>query len=170
MTRLVFTAIALLAFCGCRKTPGAERTSYRMGDRVQVGTLIYNVLEADWKSQLGDGPAARVPKDRFLVLRVTVTNGGGRQASVPSFTIEDDRGRTFGEETSGEGVLQWLGVIRRIDPAQTDDGRILFDAPPASYKLHVSDETDLTQTQEKFSLIRIPLNLEGGAIPDVPVR
>lgn len=170
MTRLLLIVIPLLALSGCKKAADRELAIYRMGDRVQVGSLIYNVLEADWKSQIGDGPSARLPKNRFLILRVTVTNSGGRQASIPSFTIEDDRGRTFGEETNGEGVTQWLGIIRRVDPAQTEDGRIMFDAPPANYKLRVSDESDLTQTQEKFSLIRIPLNLEGGAVPEVPAR
>lgn len=170
MTRLCFIAAAfiLLSLSACNKTK-PRGTVYRMGDRVQTGSLIYNVLETEWKSELGESPSIRVPKNRFLIIRLTVTNSGGRAASIPSLILEDSSGRTYPEENNGEGVNGWLGIIRRVDPAQTDDGRVVFDVAPGAYRLRVSDDVDVTQTEEKYSLVDIPLNLETGN-PVVPTK
>ena len=46
-----------------------------MGERVQVGPLVYQVLESDWRSELGSG--GRTPKDRYLFVKVSITNSSG---------------------------------------------------------------------------------------------
>jgi hypothetical protein len=57
-------------------------------------------------------------------------------------TLVDDSGKSYPELADGNGVLHWLGVVRRISPAQTERGVVVFDAPAAHYKLKLTDEAD----------------------------
>ncbi len=130
-----------------------------MGQGVQLGPLIYNVMETSWKSQLGGGPAARIPKNRFLLVKLTVTNGGGQTSSIPEMALVNAAGLNFQEITEGvESVPKWLGVLRNLAPVQTDEGYVVFDVPLGAYKLQVSDGGDIGS--EKKALIEIPLQLE----------
>src|SRR5712691_5524943 len=95
--RIATFGIAVL-FSGCALKPGGpEVANYKMGDRVPIGHLIYNVIETEWQPQLGEPPRARVPKDRFLLVRVSVVNSGVEDTSIPAFTLVDDRGQTYPE-------------------------------------------------------------------------
>lgn len=148
---------AMLAGCGDKSAPQSKLT-YRMGDRMQIGPLVYNVLEAQWKPQLGDMISTRIPQNRFLLLRMTITNSGGKDVSVPLLTLEDAKGNSYQELADGNGVDNWLGMLRTVKPAQTEEGWILFDVQTGSYNLRVSDggETGSEQTL----LIAIPLSME----------
>jgi|SoiMethySBSTD1v2_1073268.scaffolds.fasta_scaffold239389_3 hypothetical protein len=149
-------AIILLGSCG--KNAAQSKTAFRMGEQMQVGPLIYNVLETKWVSQLGDMLRARLPKQRFLLIRVSVTNSGGKDASLPFLTLEDAKGQSYPEEQSGEGVEGWLGFLRTIQPAQTENGWLVFDVAPGSYNLRVSGET--SSGDEQSLLIHIPLSVD----------
>lgn len=129
-----------------------------MGEKMQVGPLIYSAMETQWKAQLGDMRNMRVPKQRFLLIKMTVTNSGGKEVSVPFLTIEDSQGNVIMEEQSGEGVPGWFGFLRTIQPAQTEEGWILFDATPNSYNLRVAAET--ANGDEQSLLIEIPLSVD----------
>ena len=138
-----------------------------MGERVQVGGLIYTILHTDWKDQLGEAvTAARVPTHRFLLVHLTVTNGGGTEAPIPPLVLVDQKGQTHQELSSGEGVPDWLGMIRLVKPASTDEGQILFDVPRGAYKLQVSEGGD--PEQEKTALVDLPLSLDPQAPVPVP--
>lgn len=132
---------------------------YQMGQGVQLGTLTYNVLETNWKSQLGGGPSARIPKNRYLLVKLTITNGAGQTSSVPEMALVNAAGQSFQEITEGvESVPKWLGVLRNLAPVQTDEGIVVFDVPLGAYKLQVSDGGEIGS--EKKALIEIPLQLE----------
>jgi hypothetical protein len=128
-----------------------------MGERVQAGPIIYTVLQAEWKTQLdGNG---RAPKNRFLFLRVSITNSGGSKVSAPAFTLRAADGKTYEEVTEGlEGVNNWLNIFRTVEPAQTETGYVIFDAPMAAYKLVMSDAGEIGQ--EKYAYVDIPVELE----------
>ena len=133
--------------------------TYQMGQRVQLGTLTYNVLETNWKSQLGGGPSARIPKNRYLLVKLTITNGGGQSSSIPEMALLNAAGLSFQEMTEGvESVPKWLGVLRNLAPVQTDEGIVVFDVPLGAYKMQVSDGGEIGS--EKKALIEIPLHLE----------
>lgn len=149
-------AIIVLASCG--KNAAQSRAAFRMGQQMQVGSLIYNVLETKWVAQLGDMPRQRVPKQRFLLIRISVTNSGGKEASVPFLALEDAKGQSHPEEQSGEGVEGWMGFLRTIQPAQTENGWLLFDVAPGSYNLRVSGDT--SGGDEQSLLIHIPLSVD----------
>lgn len=157
-----------LALCclGCfSKSRSSEAAKpYPMGTQVYVGPLTFTALEAEWKDQLDTENGARQPKRRFLMVRVTVTNGGGAVQGLPLLSLVDSKGNTYLEEDKGEGVARWLGLLRELKPAQTEEGYLLFDVAPGSYQLRVTTGGD--PEQEMTAMIEIPFKLDtgGGAV------
>jgi len=134
-----------------------------MGERAQAGPLIYNVFEADWRAQLGEGPLARHPARRFLIVRLSVTNSGAEVLSAPGLRLLDDAGHLYDETIDGQNVPSWLGLVRKMKPADTLEGNILFDVDPKSYKLKLDDDSD----PDRKVLVEMPLRfgLENPSLP-----
>jgi len=129
-----------------------------MGDRVPVGPLTFNVIETSWRSQLGEGLTMRTPENRFLLIAVSATNGGGHDVSVPLLSIEGSDGKIYKEQESGEGVDRWFGLLRTVKPAQTEQGQLLFDVPLGAYRLKLSDGAE--SGVEHTAWVVIPLHME----------
>jgi hypothetical protein len=129
-----------------------------MGEKAPIGPLTYSVIETSWRSQLGDGFKLRTPQQRFLVIRLAVTNGGGTDTSVPLLQLENQNGQMFMESENGEGIDKWFGLLRTIQPAETVEGRIVFDVPLTSYRLRVTDGAG--PGAEKYAWISIPLRMD----------
>jgi Domain of unknown function (DUF4352) len=157
---------AAIGLTGCAQKE-APRVQFQMGERANVGPLTYNVVETTWRSQLGSEFKMRLPQQRFLIVTVSVTNGGGKEISVPLFSVEDAKGQTFQESDSGEGVDNWFGLLRTLEAAQTQQGQLVFDVPLGSYKLRVTDGAD--PGVEKFAWIDLPLRLDADTGVDTPV-
>ena len=169
MTTIVAGA---LAATGCSSNrQNSVHLDYDMGERVTVGPLTYNVVESSWRSQLGSEFSLRSPQNRFLVITISVTNGGGHEISVPLLTLENTNGQTFLESDNGEGVDNWFGILRTLAPAQTQQGRVVFDVPLTSYKLRLTDGA--TSGNEKYSWVQIPLRMDTDpgvqTAPPIPV-
>ncbi len=154
---LLLVGVAL-GLVGCNKAQNLGRLEYPMGERVRLGPLTYNVVESAWRSQLGDALNIRVPDQRFLVVTISATNGGGKDISIPLLSLENDHGQTFLESDNGAGVENWLGLLRTLNPAQTQQGRIVFDIPLASYRLRLTDGGE--PGSEKFAWVEIPLTMD----------
>jgi hypothetical protein len=154
----------LAAFTACRPAVAPEARLHRMGERVTAGSLVYNVFEDQWKAQLTHDSGVRVPKDRFFLLRLSVVNGGATDLMVPSLTLVDDAGQTYPELTDGDGVPEWTGYLRRVKPAETLQGNVVFDVAPKHYRLRVADENSQVTRD-----IDIPLNFAAD-VPDMPVQ
>lgn len=147
----------VLALAGCANQASSS-LNYGMGDRVTVGPLTYNVVEAAWRSQLGEAFKLRIPEQRFLLVTISVTNGGGKELSVPLLNLEDQKGQSFQELSDGEGVNQWFGLLRNLKPAQTEQGQLVFDVPLTSYRLRLTDAADAGA--EKVAWVDIPLRMD----------
>jgi hypothetical protein len=132
-----------------------------MGERAQVGPVIYTVFDTKWELSLGEQPTPRIPTNRFLILNISAVNGAGTTISIPTFSLVDDNGQVYQELDNGEGVKNWLGFVRRVRPAESAQGTIVFDVPQKRFNLRVADEED------HFAMINIPLSL-GDALPDNP--
>ena len=155
-------SVALL-FSACEKAPVAA-TQFAMGDRVPVGQITYSVVESEWKTQLGESFKVRSPENRFLLIKLSVTNGTGKDVSIPLLTLEASNGQTYRELSEGEGVVNWFGLLRTISPAQTQQGAILFDVPLTSFKLRIPDISD--PGLERYVTVQIPLRLDS----DLPIQ
>jgi hypothetical protein len=147
-----------LAACSPKEEEPAMRT-YQMGERVLMGHLIYTVFERQWMPQIGSGLDARIPQNRFYLLRISVLNSGGADAIVPTISLVDDAGASFAEIENGDGVPDFIGSLRQVAPAETVQGNLLFDVSPKHYKLKVSDEDG-----KQAALVDLPLSFE----PDSP--
>lgn len=155
---LSLALVLFLSACGGEST-STDSFVYKMGEKVSVGSLIYTVLEAEWKSELssGGGGLPQTPKNRFLVLKISMTNSGGAQATIPLLTLESPRKGSSMEVSEVKDLSNWLGLVRLVNPAQTDQGYIVFDVPTGAYKLRVTDGKE--PGSEVTRLIDIPLAL-----------
>jgi hypothetical protein len=115
---------------------------------------------------LGDVFKTRTPDQRFLLITVSATNGGGSEISVPLFTMEGQNGQSFRESDNGEGVDNWFGLLRTLKPAETQQGRILFDVPLSSYRLRLTDGGE--PGVENYAWVEIPLHLDTDVTAPVP--
>ena len=134
-------ASLLLSGCSAGRS-GADAPIYRMGEPVTVGPLIYTILDTEWHNQLGEGPTARLPQYRFLLVRLSVTNSGASNAVIPAMSVVDSSGQSRLELADGQGAEEWLGYLRTLRPAETDRGRVVFDAPPNAYRLRVANDAE----------------------------
>lgn len=166
-TGLLLAAGLLLAGCGGRRS--AELMKYQMGQTVSLGSLSYTALETDWRAWLDGNNGRRMPKDQFLLIKVVVTNGGGGEVTLPLLTVIDSKGGIHMEENQGDGVPQWLGLLRMLKPAESNEGYLLFDVPPGSYRLRVSTGGD--PEKEMAALVEVPYQLENVRSPgtDLPI-
>ena len=145
-----YAALSLALFVvspGCKRKKDIRMV--QMGEKAEIGPFIYEAIETRWPMTL----EGRSPKERFLIIRVSVLNSGGSEATIPEFDVVDDAGNQYPEIVDGTGVHDWLGVARKLAAANTEQGNIVFDVPPKHYRLRVADEND------EFMYIDIPLNL-----------
>ena len=137
-----------------------------MGERVPIGPLSYTVIESSWQTQLGDVLKLRIPQQRFLLIRLSVTNGGGSEVSIPLLQLGSYNSQSYREVEDGEGIANWLGLLRTLRPAETLQGQIVFDVPLTSYRLRVPDGAG--PGAEKYAWVAIPLHMEIDAQPSLP--
>src|ERR1700736_1824991 len=116
MLAAVIAAILLNACSDEKKYP--VRT-YSMGERVDLGHIVYTVFETQWLTHIGEGPDARIPQNRFFLVRMNATNSQGADVIVPNVSVEDDNGKSFPELSNGDGVPQWIGFLRNVKPADS---------------------------------------------------
>jgi hypothetical protein len=152
---------ALLQSCSGR-SKAKNAMSYPMGERASVGKLVYNVTEATWKPVLGEGATPRVPEHRFLLIRLNVTNSGPEPVGIPLLHVFDATGKQHRELDNGEHVEGWMGLLRMIGSTETKQGAILFDVPPASYKLQITDGADAEN--EIIAYVDVPFQMDADPV------
>lgn len=129
-----------------------------MGEPVLVKPFTYTVLESRWRQQLGDDFTVQVPQHQFLLIRLSITNSGGQTTAAPLLSLIDSKGNVIQEHQNGGGLDGWFGLLRNIQPAQTEEGWIAFDASPNNYVLKCYGE--VTDDSEQTGLVNIPLNMD----------
>jgi hypothetical protein len=152
-------AVCLLSCSNVDKTEAPH--TYQLGERATVGHLNYTVFERQWHTEFGSGPDARLPQNRFYLLRISVANKGGSDAIIPKTELVDDSGATYPESDDGEGVQDWIGNTRQVGPSATTQGYLLFDVPPKHYKLKL-----LGEEEKQTALVDVPLTFDSD-VPDV---
>ena len=141
----------------CGRRPPRERWPFQMGDLIRCGWFSYNVLEVDYKSQLGEGPLAKRPQNGFLLIRVQATSSAGATVSIPFMRVESESGETIPEIDDASALTNWLGVLRKVEPAATETGWLVFDAVPGAYGLRLSDGV---LDNEKALFVMVPFQVD----------
>ena len=144
---------AALLLNACSRPSSFPVRTYALGEKVELGHIIYTVYETQWVPQLGQGTAARIPQHRFFLVRMTAVNSGGADLIVPSAAAEDDKGNSYPELPNGDGVPRWIGYLRQVRPAESAQGNLVFDAPPGHYKLRITDEDG-----ERSAYVDLPMS------------
>jgi len=122
---------------------------------VSLWPLTWNVVDSRILPRLGEDPAtARFPQERFYLIRISVSNAGNTDASIPALALIADSGKVYNELTDGSGVRDWLGLVRNVKAGDQVTGAILFDAPATHYRLRLSQ----LYASPEIS-IDLPLNL-----------
>lgn len=152
----VTAAAGLLFACACGNR-GAEAV-HPMGTPVAAGELTYTVYNTEWREELQTDMGPRKPQHRFLLVTASITNNSPEDLTAPLLVVIDKDGRETLELDKGEGVAQWMGLLRRVRSTQTETGVLLFDVPPGDYKLRVSSGGDVEH--EKTALISLPYRVE----------
>ncbi len=150
---LTLGALALLASCGPQAPPVHV---YKVGDKAEAGSLIYTVLDAEWKAQVGSGADAKTPAHRYLIVRLSVTNSGVDNMSLPALMLVDDKNREYPELVGEVDLPQAFGLIRNLRSADTIEGSIIFDVEPKSYKLRLDDGSG----SNRIAMVEMPLRFD----------
>lgn len=152
---LLFSAVCMcLVGTGCSKSK-TKALTFPIGEKVQVGKLSYQVLEANWQAEVPG--LKQTPKNRILQIHVAITNSAPEEIAMPMLRVIDAAGNEIGEITEVDNHPKWLGMIRRVQPALTEEGIVFFDVPVGSYKLEVVDNS--IADNEQVAFIEIPANL-----------
>lgn len=134
-----------------------------LGDRIEVGHIIYTVFDTQWLTQIGQGVDAKIPQNRYFLIRLSAANSSSSPVMIPAATIEDDDGKTYNEISYDVGAPNWLGMLREVKTAEAAQGNIAFDVPPRHYKLRISDENEQNPV-----LVDIPLSLGSEFMTPLP--
>jgi hypothetical protein len=152
----------ILALAACSNSGGSSGKSYAMGEAAQAGQVSYTVSETQWHDQLDSDIGPRTPQNSFLLVTVTVESRGGDPVHLPLLTLIDANGKEYLEQEKGDGVPQWLGLLRTLEAGSPLGGNLIFDVPRGSYKLRISSGGDLEK--EVTSLVDLPYK----SVPDLP--
>jgi hypothetical protein len=153
---------AALSLAACSEETHYPVTTYNVGDRVDLGHIVYIVYETQWLTHIGEGPDAKIPQHRFFLVRLSAANTQRTEVLLPRASMEDDSGHSYPELSTDVGAPHWIGFLRPLVPNDSTQGNVVFDAPPRHYKLRVTDETG-----DRIAYIDIPLSF-GAETPDVP--
>ena len=161
-----FLCFAALGLTGCSSVPGNETKTAAVrvvpvGEKAIAGHLTYTIVDSQILARLGDDANARVPHDRFILVQIAVSSSNNVDSPIPAIELVSDSGQNYTELADGTGVPSWLGMVRHVGANQTERGTIVFDAPPAHYKLRLSDESLDTEV-----LADVPLNFTRVKVDD----
>jgi hypothetical protein len=160
---LLAAAAAALSLTACAEATHEPVRTYNMGDRVDLGHIVYVVFETQWLTHIGEGPDAKIPQNRFFLVRMSASNRQRTEVLLPKVSLEDDSGHSYPELSADVGAPHWIGVLRTVMSNDSTQGNIVFDVPPSHYKLKVRDDTG-----DQIAYIDIPLSF-GGETTDVPI-
>jgi hypothetical protein len=138
---LICISLLSIALTGCTTFSAKNKQSiYAAGDKATIGSLVYNLTDAETAQQLGDeASSARAAQNRFYLVKVSVTNSGTEEQPIPGMSLVDEAGQSYNELADGKNVPNWLGVVRKVGVAQTEQGYVVFDAPAKHYRLRLND-------------------------------
>ena len=147
----------MLSTAACNREAATVRSSFQSGEPIPAGPLLYNIVQTEWRTQLGDMLKLRTPQNRFLLITISAANKSRQPISIPFAVLEGENRKEYPEIENGESVDNWFGLIREISPGETRQGRLLFDVPLTSYRLRLTDGGE--PGSERLLWVDIPLSL-----------
>jgi hypothetical protein len=160
---LLAAVAAALSLTACSEVTREPVRTYNVGDQVDLGHIVYIVFDTQWLTHIGEGPDAKIPENRFFLVRMSAANRQRTEILLPKVSMEDDSGHSYPELSTDVGAPHWIGVLRTVMANDSTQGNVVFDAPAGHYKLKVTDDTG-----DHIAYIDIPLSF-GAETTEVPI-
>lgn len=149
-----------------KETPKKEEKKvYKIGDTVPVGKMTYIVSMKEVKDQVGPSVLPTKAIQKFLVIEVTLKNGGNEAVTVDSSFFKLKRGeKTYEADSAGslsanqgeDGTITNSFFLQEVNPDSEVKGFVVFDVAPevaAATDLQLQVQTGVFGTEtEKISL------------------
>jgi hypothetical protein len=161
--RSLLPLAAALSLAGCAANSVVKPRAATLGERIELGHIIYTVFDTQWLTKIGEGVDAKVPQNRYFLIRLSAANSSNAPVMIPPMTLVDDENKTYDELSDGQFVPQWIGLLREVKTAEAKQGNVAFDVLPRHYKLRIADEDE-----QSAALVDIPLSL-GTDLPVSPL-
>ena len=156
--RNLLLSVSFLAWnVGCSRT-AAHIGTHNIGERVQLGPVVYTVLEAEWRDHLSTGSGESSPDKKYLLARLSITNASASPITIPLLQVINAKDQSFTEVADVQGLQDWLGLLRPIPPGGTEVGHAVFCISPGDYRLQLTDAGELDR--ETIALVTIPFRVD----------
>jgi len=158
---IVLLVLVTVAGIACRR----QAKTGEIGKEITVSPLSYTVIRTEWKDALDDSTGQRLPSQKYLLVSVIVKNESDTEVALPLLSLVDASGKESLEQNRGDGVGDWLGLLRSVPAGGQLNGSLLFDVAPGSYKLRITSGGDVER--ETTALVNLPYQVEapGAASP-----
>src|SRR5471030_3468575 len=80
---LLAAAAAALSLAACAAETHSPVRTFNIGDRADMGHIVYTVFETQWLTQIGEGPEAKIPQNRFFLVRMNAANRQRTEILLP---------------------------------------------------------------------------------------
>lgn len=146
-------------------TPKKEVKAFKIGDTVKVGKITYIVSKKEAKDQVGPSVLPTKASQKFVVIEVTLKNGGNEAVTVDSSffklkrgekTYEADSAASMSANQGEDGTITNSFFLQEVNPDSEVKGFVVFDVAPdvaAATDLQLQVQTGVFGTEtEKISL------------------
>lgn len=115
------------------------KTSFKIGDTVNVGKMIYRVNEKNVASQVGPSILPQKASGQYVVIDVTLKNDGNEAVTIDSSFFKLKRGdKTYEADTMGSmsanqgenGNIDNSFFLQQLNPDSEITGKVVFDVAP----------------------------------------
>lgn len=112
-----------------------EEKTYKIGDKVTVGSVDYVINSKEVKDSVGGEYSAQTAKSKYLVLDVTITNNGDKAITIADDFFKLYKGKTeFKSDSTAsiaanqEGGSTGLDFFyQELNPESSLTGKVVFD-------------------------------------------
>lgn len=124
-----------------------EKKEFKIGDTVPVGDMTYIISKKEVADQVGPSALPEKASGKFVIIEVTLKNGGNEAVTVDSSffklkrgdkTYEADNMASMSANQKEDGSIENSFFLQEVNPDLEVKGFVVFDVAP-----EVADATDL---------------------------
>ncbi|MFP7298732.1 DUF4352 domain-containing protein [Neobacillus niacini] len=139
-----------------------EEKSFKIGETVPVGDMTYIISSKEVKDQVGPSILPTKATQKFVVIEVTLKNGGNEAVTVDSSFFKLKRGeKTYEADSSAsmsanqgeDGTITNSFFLQEVNPDSEVKGFVVFDVAPdvaAASDLQLQVQTGLFGTETEI--------------------
>ena len=123
-----------------KAAPKPTTKTYKIGDTVNVGKMVYKVNSKSTASQVGPSALPTKASGKYIVIDVTVQNKGDKAVTIDSSffklmqgkkSFDADSAASMSANQSESGNIQNSFFMQDLNPESKATGKIVFDVAPS---------------------------------------